>query len=130
MAPDNYSLTQVTVTQQIGLTFAVLMGVTGSNVSATATAAHRPRDVAIVLDYSGSMNNESDLWNNETYLGTANDSPNSNDTIVPAFGHYSDTSGARLINTSGDPRVGKSNVTQAALGIPPIGQRLLSAGPG
>ena len=37
-------------------------------VQAESQAAHRPRDVAIVLDYSGSMNNESDLWNCESYL--------------------------------------------------------------
>jgi uncharacterized membrane protein len=68
VAPDNFNLTQVTVTHTVNLTFARVLGRTMSTVSATSTAAHRPRDIAIVLDYSGSMNNESDLWNNESYL--------------------------------------------------------------
>ena len=89
------------------------------SVSATAIAAHRPRDVAIVLDYSGSMNNESDLWNNETYLGSANNSPNNTDPVFPAFGQYSSAS-ATMQCVSSDARVGKCNITQSVLGIPPM----------
>ena len=66
---ENYNLTQVTITHTYTTTFADVIGVPTHDGDATSTAAHRPRDVAMVLDYSGSMNNESDLWNCESYLG-------------------------------------------------------------
>jgi hypothetical protein len=118
-APDNYNLMQCTVSQGSPSAFARIFGVSSLNVTATAIATHRPRDIAVVLDYSGSMNNESDLWNNESYLGSVNNSPNSNDTNVPVFAHYSSAS-ATMYNTSGDTRVGKCNITQSVLGIPPL----------
>ena len=73
---ENYNLTKVTITKSCPTTFARVFGFSAFNVSATATAAHRPRDVAIVLDYSGSMNNESDLWNCECYLDNGQSAPN------------------------------------------------------
>ena len=72
---ENYNLTQVTITKSCPTTFASVFGFSAFSVTATATAAHRPRDVAIVLDYSGSMNNESDLWNNESYLDNGTGCP-------------------------------------------------------
>jgi Flp pilus assembly protein TadG len=122
VAPDNYNLTKVTITHTVKLTFARVLGRTMSTVSATSTAAHRPRDIAIVLDYSGSMNNESDLWNNESYLGTANNSPNNTDSVVPKWGPYNPTfsPSATLQCTSSDPRVGMCNVTHAVSGISPL----------
>ena len=122
VAPDNYNLTQVTVTHTVNLTFARVLGRTMSTVSATSTAAHRPRDIAIVLDYSGSMNNESDLWNNESYLGSANNSPNNTDPVFPQWGPYNPTfsPNATMQCTSSDSRVGMCNVTQSVSGIPPL----------
>ena len=67
VSPDNYNLTKATVNASISNQFAKVLGLSLSNVTCTAIAAHRPRDIAIVLDYSGSMNNESDLWNCESY---------------------------------------------------------------
>jgi hypothetical protein len=59
------------------------------NVSATATAVHRPRDVALVMDLSSSMRYG-------TMLGfdivQNNRSTNNPDTVVPTFGHYSSAS--------------------------------------
>jgi Putative Flp pilus-assembly TadE/G-like len=117
---DNFNLTKATVTHTVQYAFARVFNLTSMNVSATAIAAHRPRDVAIVLDYSGSMNNESDLWNNETYLGTANNSSNNTDPVFPQWGWYDPSYSplASLQCTSFDPRVGKCNVTQSVLGIP------------
>ncbi|HEV3445887.1 MAG TPA: pilus assembly protein TadG-related protein [Gemmataceae bacterium] len=117
---DNYNLCSATVTHTVQYAFARVFNLTSLNVSATAIAAHRPRDVAIVLDYSGSMNNESDLWNNETYLGTANNSSNNTDPVFPQWGWYDPNYSplAQLQCTSADPRVGKSNVTQSVLGVP------------
>jgi Putative Flp pilus-assembly TadE/G-like len=117
--PDNYNLTQAVVTRTDSTAFARVFNITTFNVQATAIATHRPRDVAVVLDYSGSMNNESDLWNNESYLGTVNNSPNNTDPVYPQFGHYSSAS-ATMQCTSTDTRVGKCNITQSVLGIPAL----------
>src|SRR5262245_33055216 len=69
---NRYNLTRATVTYTGASAFARVININSLNISATSTAAHRPRDVGVILDFSGSMNNESDLWNNEGYLGTAN----------------------------------------------------------
>jgi Flp pilus assembly protein TadG len=114
--PDNYNLTQAVVTRTSDTAFARVFNLTSFTVNAVAIAAHRPRDICIVLDYSGSMNNESDLWNCESYLGSVNNSPNNNDCVVPTFGPYSSSS-STLVNTNSDARVGKSNVTQAFQGF-------------
>src|SRR5262249_18836373 len=101
--------------------FANVFGIPTLNVTATATAAHRPRDVGIVLDYSGSMNNESDLWNIETYVGsTFLDTSNNADSVFPQFGPYDATFSPlyAMQQTSNDPRVGKCNVSQGVLGVP------------
>ncbi len=119
-APDNYNLTQVVITHTVNTTFGRVLGKASSTVTATAIAAHRPRDVAIVLDYSGSMNNESDLWNNESYFGSANNSPNNTDPVYPKWGPYnpSFSANAMLQCTSSDSRVGMCNITQSVLGVP------------
>ena len=135
-----YNLTQAAVNVTLPTTFAKAIGVSTFNVSATATAAHRPRDVVLVLDYSGSMNNESDLWNNESYLdngqsapNNTNDTSNNSETVYPLFGHYSNeknysnyTNYANLLSPSadgsnaltGNAAIGKSNVSISALGVP------------
>jgi Flp pilus assembly protein TadG len=122
VAPDNYNLTKVTITHTVSTTFAKVLGSKMTTVSATSTAAHRPRDIAIVLDYSGSMNNESDLWNCESYLGTMNGTPNNTDPVFPNWGPYATTfsSLATLQCTSSDTRVGMCNVTQTVNGITPL----------
>lgn len=59
------------------------------NVSASATAVHRPRDIALVMDLSSSMRYG-------TLLGfemrTSSRATNNPDTNVPTFGHYSSSS--------------------------------------
>ncbi len=120
-APDSYSLTQVTITLNRGSAFARVFGVSNLNVTATAMAAHRPRDICMVLDYSGSMNNESDLWVVEPEYGASNyNTSNNTDPTYPQWGPYSPSfsANAALLCTSSDPRVGRCNVTQSALGIP------------
>ena len=71
-------------------------------IVATAVAAHRPRDIAILLDFSGSMNDESDLWNADTYFGPYYNLSNNSDPVVPTFGQYS-SSTAALVSTSTAP---------------------------
>jgi hypothetical protein len=62
------------------------------NLSATAQAVHRPRDIALVMDLSGSMRMG-------TCLGfdfyPSSRTTNNPDTLIPTFGHYS-SSNARL----------------------------------
>jgi Flp pilus assembly protein TadG len=59
------------------------------NVSATAQAVHRPRDIALVMDLSGSMRMGTclgfDFW-------TSTRSSNNPDKYYPIFGHYSSSS--------------------------------------
>jgi Flp pilus assembly protein TadG len=120
VSPDNYNLTKTTVTASIPNQFAKVFGLSLSNITTTAMAAHRPRDIAIVLDYSGSMNNESDLWNCETYLGSMQGTSNNTDPAFPEFGPYNQTFSplAKLQCTSTDSRVGMCNITQSVLGVP------------
>ena len=149
---ENYNLTRVTVQKSCPTTFARVFGFSMFDVQATATAAHRPRDIAIVLDYSGSMNNESDLWNNEGYLDNGQSAPNNpnntsnnSETVYPLFGHYSNEKNyssysgfANLLcpaadesnPLSKDPRIGKCNVSIAALGVPAMVNDFWSNGRG
>ena len=66
------------------------------SVSATAQAVHRPRDVALVMDLSGSMRMG-------TCLGfdfySSSRTTNNPDPLVPTFGHYS-SANAGLIGPS------------------------------
>ncbi len=56
LSGDNYNLCQVTVNFNTGQSFfSAVFGMNGFNTGATATAAHRPRDVVIVQDFSSSM---------------------------------------------------------------------------
>jgi hypothetical protein len=120
VAPDNYSVCQASLTQSNTTAFARVFNLSAFNVSATAIAAHRPTDVCMVLDYSGSMNNESDLWNCETYLGNMINTPNNTDPVFPQWGWYNPafSPGATLQCTSSDPRVGFCNITSSVLGVP------------
>ena len=52
---QTYGVIQVVVTTQQPTYFANVMGISSMNVSATATAVHKPNDISIVLDFSGSM---------------------------------------------------------------------------
>ena len=65
-----------------------MMGFNQFNVSASATAVHRPRDVAIVIDLSGSMRFSSLLG--IPYSGSR--STNNPEAVYPQFGHYSSSS--------------------------------------
>jgi hypothetical protein len=100
--PDNYNLCQATVSYNVTTSFAPAFKVLQATfnpvvgVTAVSQGAHRPRDVSIILDFSGSMNNQSDLWNCEAYLDNGQAAPNNpnftsnnTETVFPLFGHYS-----------------------------------------
>lgn len=68
--------------------FAKVLGVNTMPWRTYATAAHRPRDIAIILDFSGSMGFGSQFswdggWSGGTVYGTMSPDP-----VYPQFGHY------------------------------------------
>jgi hypothetical protein len=130
VAPDTYNLTRATVTRRCATGFGSVVGFDHFDITAKATAAHRPRDVTIVLDFSGSMNDESDLWLSQAYFADVDNTPNNTDSVYPRFGHYSATSSATIQSTSSDSRVGKCNVTQAVLGVPALVDNFYQSGRG
>lgn len=94
---DTPNLVQATVNYTGNHLLAPIMGVGGYNISVVATAAHRPRDVALVLDLSGSMRFDSLL--SVPYYGSRTQS-NNPDPSYPDFGHYTSSS-VILQNTNG-----------------------------
>ena len=79
------------------------------SVSATAQAVHRPRDIALTIDLSGSMLNGSSLgFDPDSWTRTTNNP----DTLVPAFGHYA-TNSSLLIGPSTNRTSGTDNYTIA-----------------
>jgi Flp pilus assembly protein TadG len=123
VSPDNYNLMQATVSQSRPGFFSNALGLSPGTISATATAAYRPRDVTIVIDFSGSMNNETDLWNCEGYLGSDLNTPNNTDSTFPQWGVYSPSfspSATIQCTKSGDSLVGLCNITTTIAGVPPI----------
>ena len=88
------------------------------------------------------MNNESDIWNNETYLdngaaapNNTNNTSNNVETVYPLFGHYSNqknysnyTNYANLLSPTadasnpltGNPSIGKCNASIGILGMPAL----------
>src|SRR5206468_284049 len=66
-------------------------GVNGMPATASATAVCRPRDIAIVLDFSGSMRFQSETAYppNADITGSLNPDP-----VVPRFGHWSAMTGS------------------------------------
>jgi protein TonB len=92
---ENWSAVQATVTYSGPTFFAGVFGLLQGagnmgtfNTSATAWAAHRPRDVAIIIDFSGSMRLDS-LLGNPLYPGNSRTMSMNNESVFPLFGHYS-----------------------------------------
>ena len=70
--------------------FGKLLGATVlPSVTATAQAVHRPRDIALVMDLSGSMRMGTCLGFDFYPTSRTTNNP---DTLVPTFGHYSSSS--------------------------------------
>ncbi len=133
------TLTTVTYTTQSPLYFGRVFGMSSMSVSAQATAVHRPRDVALVIDFSGSMRLDSQLsgplvysWTDSggtTYYGaSARTTSRSQDTLYPQFGPYGNLNGTSGGTASdggpsvgfailGDPTVSLQNVTGEYIGM-------------
>jgi Flp pilus assembly protein TadG len=105
VATDNWNLCQVTVNYSTSRSaFASIFNINGFNTTAQATGAHRPRDVVIVQDFSGSMQLDSMMGMPknaaiaQSMLPLAsgiNPSPGTS-AGYPMFGHYSAVSTAKL----------------------------------
>ena len=85
-AVENWSALQISVTTQQPTYFARVMGITQFTMTTEATSVHRPRDMALILDFSGSMQFSS--WNTVPYSGTVSGSMNP-DPNIPNFGPWS-----------------------------------------
>jgi Flp pilus assembly protein TadG len=115
----NWSLVQATTNYSVGtsLPFSKVLGISVGSIQSTATAVHRPRDIAIVLDFSGSMRFSS-------WMGVDNGSgfaTNNPDTVVPTFGHYSSVGAGTMYATSFTAPYSAANVSMTTSdGRPPI----------
>src|SRR5262249_6992748 len=85
---DNEAWTamQVTVNTTSPTYFGKVLGIGPFNVSATASGLHRPRDIAIVLDFSSSMQYSSETTSPTTGNVTGSLNP---DQVFPRFGPWS-----------------------------------------
>lgn len=106
---ENWSLVRATIRANVGggMAFSRIMNFSPSNIQTVATAVHRPRDVAIILDFSGSMRFASLMGT--PYSG--NRSTNNPDSVIPLFGHYSAVSSAALQASSFSAPYDQANVT-------------------
>jgi hypothetical protein len=101
---DNWSLCKATATASGDTYFAKVLGISSFGTSTSAVAVHRPRDVAIVLDFSGSMRFGSlpGIGHTNARLvsgGSPASGSNNPESVFPRFGHYSSAS-AGLQRTS------------------------------
>lgn len=120
----NWNMVQATVTANMNnnLGFSKIFNLTLPNYQAVSTAAHRPRDVCLILDYSGSMRFSSLLGT--PYTGDR--SSNNQDTAYPTFGHYSAASSLIQASNASAP-YGNANIsTTTSDGRPPIVQDFYS----
>jgi Flp pilus assembly protein TadG len=122
---ENWSMVQATVNVPSTncLAFSKVFNFSPTNLVATATAVHRPRDVAIILDFSGSMQFQSlagGYYDGTNYC-------NNPDTSVPRFGHYSSVGAGTLWATSfNSPYDAANTTTTTSDGRPPIVQDFYS----
>jgi len=86
---EAYGVMQVVITTQQPTYFGRVLGVNSMQVSARATAVHRPRDVAISLDFSGSMKFSSE-FNYPSLSGSGSSLTGglNGDTTFPQFGPW------------------------------------------
>jgi Flp pilus assembly protein TadG len=106
-ASEPYSAVRATVNVPGDYAFGRIFGLSTFNTGATAVAVHRPRDIIIVLDLSGSMRFQS-LPGVPTSGGLAMPGEQQRprvvslnpDTAFPQFGHYSNVAGAALQGTT------------------------------
>jgi Flp pilus assembly protein TadG len=90
-AGDNWTLVQATVNFTGPTYFGGVFNFSPYNMAATAQAVHRPRDVVLINDFSGSMRFDSML---AAPHGGARVQSMNPEPAYPQFGHYSSSSAA------------------------------------
>ncbi|MGD9646207.1 MAG: pilus assembly protein TadG-related protein [Pirellulales bacterium] len=100
---ENWSLVKATISANVStsLAFSKVFNFGSTNMTATAMAAHRPRDVAVILDFSGSMRFASLV---ATPI-SGDRSGNVEDTDYPQFGHYSSSSASMYTSSHTAPYI-------------------------
>ena len=120
LSSGNWNMVQAIVTSNMtnSLGFGHIFNLTLPNFQATATAAFRARDIAVILDFSGSMRFSSLLGT--PYFG--NRSCNNQDPVVPTFGQYSaGYSSTGMPAPAASAPYGNANISiTSADGRPPI----------
>lgn len=111
---ESWSAVQVTVKNNPSAAFAKIFNISSFAVNAIATAAYRPRDIAMVLDFSDSLRSQS-------FAGGGNVSPDDRrsqnaNPDYPNFGCW-ELQSAFMLNKAG---VKPSNITQEVDGNPPL----------
>ena len=126
---DNWSLVQATTTVNVAgsLPFANMLGISVPSLQTQATAIHRPRDIAIILDFSSSMRFSSipyfsNIPSTPLLPNWPSDSINNADTLVPQFGHYASlgTAGTMYSTSSTLPYSSTNFTATTSDGRPPI----------
>lgn len=115
--PDDsepYSAVRATVAGQGNFMFARVFGLTTFNTTAKATAVHRPRDVVIIMDLSGSMRFQSLPGIPRSGIRTTSMNP---ETVYPRFGQYSATGSAALQGTASIPSGGGETFDPANISV-------------
>jgi Flp pilus assembly protein TadG len=124
----NWNLVQATATATINgsLGFSRAFNFTSANLKAVSSAAHRPRDICIILDYSGSMRFGSLLG----LLYYGNRTSNNLDTVIPVFGAYSSSNAGLLAAAASSPYENANISTTTSDGRPPIVQDFYTSATG
>ncbi len=115
----NWTLVQAQVTANLSgkLGFSKVFGFVPSNITTTSTGVHRPLDICVINDFTGSMRFASLLGT--PYYGNRNS--NNPDSVYPTWGAYSDTTDAALQATSFTSPYDAANITTTTSdGRPPI----------
>ncbi len=120
LTSGNWNMVQAIVSTNLqnSLGFGNIFNLSLPNFQATSTAAFRPRDICVILDFSGSMRFSSLLgtpyYNNRTC--------NNQDTVVPTFGQYSaGSSSTGMPASSATAPYGNANISiTSADGRPPV----------
>jgi Flp pilus assembly protein TadG len=125
---SNWSLVQATVTANPNtlMSFSKVFNITVPNLQATAAAAHRPRDICLIVDFSGSMRFGSLLG--LPYSGDR--TSNNQDTLYPAFGAYSAMGSDLLASAATSPYENANITTTTSDGRAPIVQDFYTSSSG
>jgi hypothetical protein len=105
---EAYGVMQVQINTQQATVFANIFGIQSLNVGAVATAVHRPRDVAVVLDFSWSMGYCSHFSYPDYTPVTGSLNP---DSRFPTFGPWSIWGGPGMVLDPNNPPATPGDLT-------------------